>query len=77
MVTEREKIVEGAVRMVRTQGESATKPKPVEEKDTENKRGKGKLLRRVTKKNRKNFSVLQEEDTEKFLEEEEPPRLTK
>ena len=38
MVAGREKVGEGVIKMVRTQGESAIKPKPVEEKDTQKRR---------------------------------------
>ena len=37
MVTGREKVCKGAVRKMRTQGETSTKQKPAEEKDTQKK----------------------------------------
>ena len=39
VVTGRENVGEGAIKKMGTQGEIATKPKPVEEKNTQKKRG--------------------------------------
>ena len=75
MITGREKVDEGAIRMMGIQGQIATKPKLAEEKNTQ------KRERNMTKerniKTENTLSILQEEDTEPLLEEEEPPSIVK
>ena len=46
MVAGRDKKCDGAIRKIRIQGEFATKPKPVEEKNIQKKGGQKKWLRR-------------------------------
>ena len=71
-VAGREKVGEQLGRLG-NQGEIATKPKPVEVRDTQEREGH----RRLTKeKNRKYFHVLQE-DTELLRKEEESPQIVK
>ena len=72
--TGREKVGEGAIGKMETQGKIATKPKHVEEKDTRKEEGQRKM---TMEKNRKYFSVLKEEDTELLWKEENHSKLSK
>ena len=68
VVTGREKVGEGASRKMGTQGEIATKPKPVEERDTQEREGQRITMERnINTEN--TLNVLQEEDTEPLREE--------
>ena len=59
-----------------TQGEIATKPKPVEEKGIE-KKVQRKMIKEINIKTENTFNVLQEEDTEPLKEEVEPSQIVK
>ena len=77
VVTGREKVDQGRIRKMGTQGEIATKPKPMEEIDTQKGEGQRKMTKERNIKTENTFSVLQEEVTEALCEEEEPSQIVK
>ena len=58
-------------------GEIATKLKPVEVRDTQQKKGQRKITKERNIKTENTFSVLKEEVTEPLQEEEETPQIVK
>ena len=56
-----------------TQKEIATKPKPVEERETKEREGQRRMTKKRIIKTKNTFRILQEEDSEPLREEQEIP----
>ena len=58
-----------------TQGEIATKRKPVEERNTQEREGQRRMTKKRNIKKENTFRILQEDDTEPLQEREESSHL--
>ena len=79
VITEREKIGDGAIRKMETHREIDTKPKPVEEKDTQKREGQRKMIKERKIKTENSFgSVYYRRRTQNYYGKKKyHPKLSK